>query len=242
MNTILLTAGVVALMAAVIGGDIDALNIRIPLLRGRVVRTALGMLGLAFLLAAVLLPGGTGDDGNLDATRRQQEAQARHEQEVQARHEREVEAQRKQDAQARHEREVEARYQRGVSATCNAVRRATGDLPLIPGPGQNIDRDAQLAAIRAGFDAAAGRLRLLFAKSAPKPLRHDAKIAQGRAESYIREARRLFNTLRATLPAYPTLEEFRAAGTPTTRSIEVVQRLEAAMTELAGRDCTLSSL
>lgn len=48
MNTILLTAGVVALMAAVIGGGLKAFNIELPVLGSGVVRVALGGLGIAF--------------------------------------------------------------------------------------------------------------------------------------------------------------------------------------------------
>jgi hypothetical protein len=57
MNTILLTAGVVALMAAVIGGGLKAFQIDMPVLPTLRVRAALGALGIAFLIAAVLLAG-----------------------------------------------------------------------------------------------------------------------------------------------------------------------------------------
>jgi hypothetical protein len=56
MNTVLLTAGVVALMAAVIGGGLKAFNIEMPVLTSSSVRAALGILGIAFLAGAVLLP------------------------------------------------------------------------------------------------------------------------------------------------------------------------------------------
>jgi hypothetical protein len=55
MNTILLTAAVVALMAAVIGGGLKAFQIDVPVLETLGVRAALGVLGIAFLIAAVLL-------------------------------------------------------------------------------------------------------------------------------------------------------------------------------------------
>jgi hypothetical protein len=232
MNTILLTAGVVALMAAVIGGNLEALNIRIPALEGRGVRVALGALGVAFLLGALLVPEVNGDSRRRNDARLQQEAQVRHE--------REVEARRQQEAQAHHEREVEARYQREVEATCNAMRRATSQVTGVTGPGQTIDRDATLAEVRAGFAAATRRLQLLFDEPAPESFRREAKIAHGRAESYIREVRDDVALARATLPAYPTPEEFRAAVRPTTRSSEVVPRLEAAMTKLGGGDCSLA--
>jgi hypothetical protein len=134
-----------------------------------------------------------------------------------------------------------AATQSKVAATCNSVRRATNNLSIVPGPGQNIDRDATLAEFRAAFGIAERRLRLLFAKSAPASLRRKAKVARGRANAYIREGHDDFSTLGATLPEYPTLEEFRAAGTPTSQSTSIVAQLEAAMTELAGRDCSLSN-
>lgn len=66
MNTILLTAGVVALMAAVIGGGLKAFNIELPVLQSRAVRIALGGLGIVFLIAAFVLReddnGGAGGD------------------------------------------------------------------------------------------------------------------------------------------------------------------------------------
>jgi hypothetical protein len=65
VNTILLTAGVVALMAAVIGGGLKAFNIEIPVLSSRGVRVTLGALGIAFIVGAVVLKdddaGGGGD-------------------------------------------------------------------------------------------------------------------------------------------------------------------------------------
>jgi hypothetical protein len=235
MNTILLTAGVVALMAAVIGGGLRAFQIEVPVLQSRGVRVALGALGVAFLLAAVLVPQDSGDSRARDEARRQQELQARHEREVQER--------RKQESQARLEREVKARYQRSVEATCSAMRRATSNLSFVPGPGQNIDRDATLAQWRAGFEAGAQRLQLLFDKSAPASLRHEVKVARGRSKSYIRNGRHVFSTLAASLPTYPTLEEFRAAASsdPQDQAVGFVARLEDAMTELAGRDCSLSA-
>jgi hypothetical protein len=64
MNTVLLTAGVVALMAAVIGGGLSAFNIEIPVLNSRPIRLGLGALGLGFIAAAFLLP--PNDDGGVD--------------------------------------------------------------------------------------------------------------------------------------------------------------------------------
>lgn len=237
MNTILLTAGVVAVMAAIIGGGLRAFQIDVPVLKSRGVRVALGALGIAFLVGAILLPEADDGRGSLGAIRRQQEVQARNEQEAQVRHERQIDARRKHDSQARHDHELEQRFQQEVEATCKAVQRAT-KLQIIPGPGQNIDRDATLSGVRAGFAEAASRLQLLFAKPAPASLRHQAKVARGRAESYIRKGREFLNALRGALPAYPTLEQLRAAGA-TAGGTDIRARLEAAMTELAGRDCSL---
>ncbi|CAN5278411.1 hypothetical protein BH18ACT12_BH18ACT12_13040 [soil metagenome] len=65
MNTVLLTAGVVALMAAVIGGGLKAFNIEIGPLSSRGVRFTLGLLGIVFIVAAVILRdnGGGGSNG-----------------------------------------------------------------------------------------------------------------------------------------------------------------------------------
>ncbi len=51
----MLSAGVVALMAAVIGGGLKAFNIELPVLQSRGVRIALGGLGTVFLIAAFAL-------------------------------------------------------------------------------------------------------------------------------------------------------------------------------------------
>lgn len=75
MNTVLVTAGVVCLIAAVIGGRLKAFNIDIPPLESRGVRLTLGLLGIAFLAAAVVLR----DDGR-GATRN--EAEARYQRQV----------------------------------------------------------------------------------------------------------------------------------------------------------------
>jgi hypothetical protein len=55
MNAILLAGGVGALLAAVIGGNVDAFKVRFPPIENWRVRTALGCLGVAFLVAAILL-------------------------------------------------------------------------------------------------------------------------------------------------------------------------------------------
>jgi len=55
MNTVLLTAGVVALLAAVVGGGLTAFNVELPVLKSLGIRVVLGVLGVAFLIATVLL-------------------------------------------------------------------------------------------------------------------------------------------------------------------------------------------
>jgi hypothetical protein len=73
MNNVLLTAGVVCLMASVIGGGLKAFNIEIGPLSSRSVRLTLGLLGVAFIAAAVILrdDGGGGGDGAEARYRRQ---------------------------------------------------------------------------------------------------------------------------------------------------------------------------
>lgn len=55
MNTVLLTAGVVALLAAVIGGGLKAFDVEMPVLKSSGVRVSLGVLGIAFVGGAVML-------------------------------------------------------------------------------------------------------------------------------------------------------------------------------------------
>jgi hypothetical protein len=75
MNTVLVTAGVVCLIAAVIGGRLKAFNIDIPPLESRGVRLTLGLLGIAFVAAAVVFrDDGGGGSGN--------EAEARYQRQV----------------------------------------------------------------------------------------------------------------------------------------------------------------
>jgi hypothetical protein len=54
MNTILVTAGVAALLTAVIGGGLNAFNIEIPKVTSRGIRVALGFLGIGFLIVVIL--------------------------------------------------------------------------------------------------------------------------------------------------------------------------------------------
>ncbi len=76
MNPVLITAGVVALMAAVIGGRLKAFNIEIPVLSGRGVRVGLGALGIAFIVAAVALKGDGNGDGDQAEARYQRQVVA----------------------------------------------------------------------------------------------------------------------------------------------------------------------
>jgi hypothetical protein len=72
MNEILVAGGVVSLLAAVIGGNIDAFKVRFPPIEDWRVRTALGALGVAFLIAAVVLRSDDGGGGNNSAEARYQ--------------------------------------------------------------------------------------------------------------------------------------------------------------------------
>jgi hypothetical protein len=77
MNTVLVTAGVVCLIAAVIGGRLKAFNIDIPPLESRGVRLTLGLLGIAFVAAAVVFRDGNGGSrGNEAETRYQRQVVA----------------------------------------------------------------------------------------------------------------------------------------------------------------------
>jgi hypothetical protein len=72
MNTVLVTAGVVCLIAAVIGGRLKAFNIDIPPLESRGVRVTLGLLGIAFVAAAVVFRDSGGGGGSNEAEARYQ--------------------------------------------------------------------------------------------------------------------------------------------------------------------------
>jgi hypothetical protein len=55
MSTVLLTAGVVSVLAAVVGGGLKAFDVEMPVLKSSGTRAALGVVGIVFLVTAVLL-------------------------------------------------------------------------------------------------------------------------------------------------------------------------------------------
>ncbi len=205
MNTVLLTAGVVALMAAVIGGGLKAFNIEIRVLSSRAVRFALGLLGVAFLVAAVALRD-DGGGGN----------------------------------------EAQDRYQRQVVATCNGVRavvaRDDPGTPQVAPGGITYDRDTFISRGRTNLAAIERRFALLLDKPAPDSLRSEADTVRDRTQDFGSQNRRIFSELQRALPSTFTLERFDTAARPLQdRADNVLARLEDAMTQLAGRDCRLSS-
>lgn len=236
MNTILLTAGVVAVMAAVIGGGLRAFQIELPVFTSRGVRVALGVLGIAFLVAAVMLrEDNTGGVGSSQSSRAVDRA-AR------------GASQAARDAS-------QTRYQRQVAATCNALRslskRNTFGTPQISQPelqsgrgldSAHFDRDTVISGEREKFAAIIRRLRLLRSKPVPASLRDEAKVGRNRAISYVRELRAVVITFADTLPSSPTLQQINAAAAPLRdRKDKATARLEDALTQLADRDCSLSS-
>jgi hypothetical protein len=60
VNEVLLTAGAAAVIIAVVGGGAKALGVEVPVLKSGRRQVALGLVGVVFLGAAVVL----GDDGN----------------------------------------------------------------------------------------------------------------------------------------------------------------------------------
>jgi hypothetical protein len=207
MNSVLLTAGVVCLIAAVIGGGLKAFNIEIGPLNSRGVRLTLGLLGLAFVAAAVVFRDG-GGDGNPNGD--------------------------------------EARYQRQVLATCNAVRRVSSrnDLPTPqPGPGGfTYDRDALVSIGRENLTAIERRLDLLLDKPVPDSLTSEARAVRERKSDYVEQLRQILNQLPGLLPKRFTIDQFNARTASLQDAADNVQaRLEDAMTQLAGQDCTLTS-
>jgi hypothetical protein len=205
MNPVLVTAGVVCLMAAVIGGGLKAFNTEFPVLTSRGVRLTLGLLGLAFLVAAVVF--------------------------------RETDA---------NDIRSEDGYQRQVVATCKSVRTivARNDLgtPHVGPGGITFDRDAFVSTARANLAAIQRRLALLLGKPVPDSLRNEAEVARDRVSDFVKQNQDIFDQLRRRLPQMFTVEQFDAAARPWQDTADsVLARLEDAMTQLAGRDCSLSS-
>ena len=200
MNSVLLTAGVVSLIAAVIGGGLKAFNMDLPVLTSRVTRGALGALGIMFLVAAFVLREDTGGD----------------------------------------DRE-QARYERQVVATCKAVRRLA-NRPDLGSPDSDLtfDRGTILFNARNKTTAIRRRFDLLLEKPVPDGKRDDARRLRQRVENFHSQRRRVLAAFADALPSRPTEEEIEGvAQSVQSRLDRVVTELEDAMTQLAGRDCSL---
>lgn len=217
MNTILLTAGVVALMAAVIGGGLKAFNIEMPVLQGGGVRAALAALGVVFLVAAFLLrddAGGGGGDGDRQA----------------ASYRRQV------VAACNAVRRSSGRNRFGTPRPKVDLEADTPSATIV------YDRDRVISGLRGAFAANRRRFELLFDKPAPESLEGEAKSARSRFETFDRESRGFVAGFAADLPPEPTPEDIEAASAPhEDRFDEVTAELEDAMTRLAGQDCNITA-
>jgi len=240
MNAILLTAGVVAVMAAVIGGGLRAFQIEVPVLTSVAVRAALGVLGIAFLVAAVMLR-----EDNTDVVGSSQSSRA-------------VDQAARDASPAARDASPAARdasqtgYQRQVAATCNGLRSLSKRNTLGPpisqpelqsGRGRDsahFDRDTVISGEREKLRAIIRRLQLLRKKPVPTSLRDEAKVARNRAFSYVRELRAVVRTFAYALPSNPTLQQINATAAPLRdRKDKTTARFEDALTQLADRDCSL---
>lgn len=216
MNTVLLTAGVVALMAAVIGGGLKAFNVEVPVLQSRGVRISLGGLGVIFLVAAFVLRDDAGGDAGADRSAE------------------------------RYQRQVLAAcsaVRRNGSRNSLGTPRPTFDLEGdAPSAELTYDRDRVIAGLRSTLAANRRRLELLFDKSAPDSLRDEEKVARERFDAYARESRAFSSTVARTLPEDPTIEQIDQTTAPLQdRADSVIAPLEDAMTRLAGRECSITS-
>lgn len=213
MNTVLLTAGVVALIAAVIGGGLKAFNIELPVLQSRAVRMALGGLGIVFLVAAFVL---REDDGSADRSAE--------------RYQRQVVA------------ACNAVGKRGARTSIGTPRPSfdmDGDAPTAA---LIYDRDRVIAGVRSALAADRRRLKLLFDKPAPDSLRDEAQEARERFDAYARQSRASSATIARTLPENPTIEQIdEVTAALQDRADAVIAPLEDAMTRLAGQECSLTS-
>lgn len=233
MNTILLTAGVVAVMAAVIGGGLRAFQIELPVLTSLAVRVALGVLGIAFLVAAVMLREDNTDVVGSSQSSRPVDQAAR-------------------DASPAARDTSQTGYQRQVAATCNGLRSLSKRNTLGPpisqpeqqrgrGPDSaHFERDTVISGEREKLRAIIRRLQLLRKKPVPTSLRDEAKVARNRALIYVRELRAVVRTFAYALPSNPTLQQINATAAPLRDSNDkATARFEDALTQLADRDCSL---
>jgi hypothetical protein len=155
---------------------------------------------------------------------------------------------------ARHR--FEARFQRQVAATCSSVRSLSKRNTLLSGAtisqpdlqnmqGMNsfhLDRAAVISGEREKLAAIKRRLRLLAARPVPVSLRDKANAERSRARSYVRDSSAVVTAFAKALPSSPTLDQVNAAAAPLRdRKDEATAGLEDALTQLAGRDCSLPS-
>jgi hypothetical protein len=202
MNEVLVTAGVVALLAAVVGGGLKAFNVEVPIVDSLARQLMLAALGAVFLVAAVVLredDGGTAETGL-------------------------------------------ATYERRVATACRAISRSSSQATFgVPGPDNTFDKRRVVGALRAGIDSGDRRLRRLLDPVAPGSLREEHAAAERAGRQYVSALRSAVRRLEATLPDRPTIEQLAEADARERRVPRARERLEDALTSLAGgRDCTLA--
>jgi hypothetical protein len=238
MNTVLLTAGVVALMAAVIGGDLRAFHIEVPVLKDAGVRASLGVLGIAFLVAAVLLraddTSGPGPSQARDVIQPPRDA-----------------TKTPPDAGKATPDARRASYQRQVIATCKAMRKSgTRNTLGAPRPRVNERGSATSSLVYDGVTVISGEReklkaitqRLLSLKPVPPSLRDKATRAVVAGRRYVSESRKILIAFAHALPPNPTLQEINHAAAPLRDGKDkATAQLEDALTQLAGRHCSLLS-
>lgn len=214
MNTVLLTAGVVALMAAVIGGGLKAFNVEVPVLQSRGVRISLGALGVIFLVAAFVLRDDAGSGADQSAERYQRQVVA-----------------------------TCNAVRRNGSRNSIGTPRPSFDLEgETPSANLTYERDRVVAGVRNALAANRRRLKLLFDKPAPDSLRDEEQVARERFDAYARESRAFSSTVARTLPDNPTPEQIDQTMAPLQdRADAVIAPLEDAMTRLAGEECSITS-
>jgi len=217
MNTILLTAGVVALLAAVLGGGLKAFNIEMPVLTSGATRVALGVLGVIFLVAAFVLRDGAGGKSADEA-----------------RYQRDVAA----TCNA-----VLRLMARGSAGTPQIDPRS---LDPSGGGGFDTavtySRGTLLSGERSKQTAIHRRFDLLLEKREPSSLRDEADALRRAVNNYVDDESAFRERLTETLPERPTLQDLTAASEEhQEQADEDRAQLEEAMTQLGDKDCSLSS-
>ena len=211
MNSVLLTAGVVALIAAVIGGGLSAFNIEIPVLGSRAVRLGLGGLGVVFLVAAIVLrePGPPPVD---DPGPKPPSPESIYQQRVLA----------------------------TCKAVRRVLKQEPVGPSDFQGGQPVFDRDAFLARGLGNVEAIARRLDLLLDKRVPGALKARADVVRRRADRFVSKSRASLDELRAALQSRFTIEELQEASAPLQDDADaLIIRLADSMSELADRECTL---